>query len=192
MMSWLGLISLVLIQPAPPPAPLPLVEAKDLPPAARGPLAPQAPDAGAERGLTGALRRKARQSPGLPAVLLPDASVRVKDSIRDLSGWRAYAASVAPGEAVKVHVVAGRTGWFRVLGVNAWGTLEPGLLQNRIPTGEALATYLNPTQEVRTVYFIVDTLDANMVGEVFEFEFTRTSQAQDSAKGSAAAGGRRP
>ena len=53
------------------------------------------------------------------------------------------------------------------------GQEEAGLLQNRIPTGEPQATYRNPGVETRTVYFIVDTLDIDMVGEPYTLEVTR-------------------
>jgi hypothetical protein len=156
-----------------PQAPLPEVEAKDLLPALRGPLPPQVRDAGAEAGVMGQSRRGARRGPSIPALQLPAGSLRVKDKVPDMSGWRAYAIEVPGGGTVKVHVVEGRKAWFRVLGVNAWGREEPGLLQNRIPTGEPQASYKNPTPEARTVYFIVDTLDWNMVGDAFTVEVTR-------------------
>lgn len=156
-----------------PPMPLPVVEAKDLPRAARGPMPPHLPDGGADRGLTGRARRGARQGPSIPALQLPEGSCRVKDKVPDVSGWRAYAVEVPGGGTVKVHVVEGRKAWFRVLGVNAWGQQEPGLLQNRIATGEPEASYRNPTGETHTIFFIVDTLDATMVGEPFEVEVTR-------------------
>jgi hypothetical protein len=97
----------------------------------------------------------------------------VKDKVPDMSGWRAYAIEVPGGRTVKAHVVEGRKAWFRVLGVNAWGREEAGLLQNRIQTGEPQATYTNPTSETRTIYFIVDTLDIDMVGEAYTLEVTR-------------------
>lgn len=153
--------------------PPPEVEARDLAQAPRGPLAPRVPDAGAEHSAFGQARHAARRGPSLPALQLPGGSVRVKDRIPDISGWRAYAIEVPGGASVKAHVVEGRKGWFRVLGVNAWGREEAGLLQNRIATGEPQATYRNPSQETRTIYFIVDTLDSNMTGEAFTLEVTR-------------------
>lgn len=164
------LIPALLIQVS---APLPVVEAKDLPQAQRGPMTPQVPDAGADSSLLGEARRSARRGPSLSALQLPAGSVRVKDKIPDVSGWRAYAIEVPTGGKVKVHVVEGRKAWFRVLAVNAWGRDEQGLLQNRIHSGEPQATYQNPSRETRTLYFIVDTLDANMSGEAFEIEVTR-------------------
>lgn len=155
------------------PAPLPVVEAKDLPRAPRGPMVPHRSDPGGEGSIIGETRRGARRGPSIPALQLPAGSVRVQDKIPDLAGWRAYAIEVPAGGKVKVHVVEGRKAWFRVLGVNAWGRDEPGLLQNRIPTGEPQASYQNPTKETRTIYFIVDTLDVNMIGERYAIEVTR-------------------
>lgn len=156
-----------------PQAPLPEVEAKALPPAPRGPMPPRFGDQGAETGVMGQARRSARQGPSIPALQLPAGSLRVTDKIPDISGWRAYAIEVPGGGSVKVHVVEGRKAWFRVLGVNAWGREEAGLLQNRIHTGEPQATYQNPTKDQRTIYFIVDSLDENMVGDAFTVEITR-------------------
>jgi len=155
------------------PAPLPEVEAKDLPAAPRGPISPPIPDLGSEASALGQGRRTARRGPSIPALQLPAGSLRVKDRIPDISGWRAYAIEVPAGGSVKVHVIEGRKAWFRVLGVNAWGQDEQGLLQNRIHTGEPQATYQNPTGAPRTIYFIVDTLDANMIGEPFTVAVTR-------------------
>jgi hypothetical protein len=136
-------------------------------------MVPQVPDAGAERGPMGQARRGARMGPSIPALQLPAGSLRVKDKITDFSGWRAYAIEIPGGGTVKAHVVEGRKAWFRVLGVNAWGREEEGLLQNRIHTGEPQATYKNPGTETRTIYFIVDTLDANMTGETYTLEVIR-------------------
>ncbi|GLH74090.1 hypothetical protein GETHLI_25920 [Geothrix limicola] len=156
-----------------PAVPLPELEAKDLAAAPRGPMTPQGRDAGADRDIMGQARMVARRGPSIPALQLPAGSCRVKDKVPNISGWRAYAIEVPGGGSVKVHVVEGRKAWFRVLGVNAWGRLEEGLLQNRIPTGEPMATYKNPAKEARTVYFIVDSLDENMIGDPFTVEVTR-------------------
>ena len=136
-------------------------------------MVPHVRDGGADSGPLGQARRSARKGPSIPALQLPAGSVRVQDKIPDMSGWRAYAIEVPGGGSVNVHVVDGRKAWFRVLGVNAWGREEAGLLQNRIPTGEPQATYKNPGQDTRTIFFIVDTLDLNMVGDPFTVEVTR-------------------
>lgn len=171
MIPWFLAVPMLLSQT--PSAPLPEVEAKDLPPAPRGPMPPKAHDLGADSSALGQARRGARKGPSIPALQLPAGSLRVKDKVPDISGWRAYAIEVPGGGTVKVHVVEGRKAWFRVLGVNAWGMEETGLLQNRIHTGEPQATYKNLTAEPRTIYFIVDTLDVNMVGDPFTVEVTR-------------------
>jgi len=147
-----------------PPVVFPEVEAKDLAQAPRGPMVPPVRDAGAEPGVLGQARRSARRGPSIPALQLPEGSVRVQDKVPDLSGWRAYAIEVPVGGTVKAHVVAGRKAWFRVLGVNAWGREEQGLLQNRIPTGEPQATYRNPGAEARPVDNDVSTHDPHAVG----------------------------
>lgn len=172
MIPWFLSVPALLLQA--PATPLPVVEAKELPPAPRGPMPPHVRDAGGEASILGQARYGARKGPSLPALQLPSGSLRVKDKIPDISGWRAYAIEVPADGKVKVHVVEGRKAWFRVLGVNEWGREEPGLLQNRIQTGEPQATYQNLSGAPRTVYFIVDTLDTNMVGEPFTIEVTRS------------------
>lgn len=172
------MLPLLMIVPAlawqAPSTPLPEVEAKDLAPAPRGPMVPEGQAWGPSGDLSAQTRRAARQGPSIPALQLPACSVRVKDKIPDWSGWRAYAVDVPAGGSVKAHVVEGRKAWFRVAGVNAWGRLEEGLLQNRIQTGEPQATYKNPTSETRTIYFIVVSLDENPVGDPFTVEITRS------------------
>jgi hypothetical protein len=171
MIPWFLAVPVLLVQTNL--AAIPELEAKDLAPATRGPMVPHVHDLGAEAGPIGQSRRGARRGPSIPALQLPSGSVRVMDKVPDISGWRAYAIEVPGGGTVKAHVVDGRKGWFRVLGVNAWGREEAGLLQNRIQTGEPQATYKNPTSETRTIYFIVDTLSVDMVGEAFTLEVTR-------------------
>ena len=172
MLPMLAAVPLLLLQA--PQVPLPLLEAKDLPPAARGPMPPRVPDLGAERGIMGQARAALRRGPSIPALQLPAGSLRIQDKVPDQSGWRAYAIEVPGGGSVTVQVVDGRKGWFRVLAMNAWGQEEPGLLQNRIPSGEPRASYHNPGTEARTIYFVVDTQDAHMVGEPFEVTVIRS------------------
>jgi hypothetical protein len=167
------LLSIPLLVQSVAPTPLPEVEAKDLAPAPRGPISPHVRDLATDTSMLSRMRHAARNGPSIPALQLPAGSVRVKDKIPDISGWRAYAIEVPGGGTVKAHVVEGRKGWLRVLGVNAWGRDEEGLLQNRIQVGEPLATYKNPSQETRTIYFIVDTLDTNMMGDEYTLEVTR-------------------
>jgi hypothetical protein len=157
------------------PAPLPLLEAKDLQ-VVRGPLAPTWPDPACSPGrdLMDQVRRTARHGPSIPALALPKESVRVKDAIPDVSGWRAYHLDVPPSGKVQLKIVEGRKAWYRVQAVNRWGRLEEGMLQNLIANGEPMATYNNPSAtETKEVWFVVDTTDKNMTGEAFEVEVIR-------------------
>lgn len=56
--------------------------------------------------------------------------------------------------------------------VNKWGSLETGMLQNQIKTGNPEARYKNPTHETKTIFFIVDTTELNTVGEEYTLEVT--------------------
>ena len=186
-------VPLLLLQA--PQTPLPEVEAKDLPQAPRGPMVPRVPDAGAEHGTFG-------QVAGQPhdlllirddAVGLFEHRLHLRQFVFDLDApvlsvdvivHNAAAQRPWPIQRVELYARilekklndASGGGKVEVLnmGVNGWGREEPGLLQNRIATGEPQATYKNPGQETRTIYFIVDTLDAGMVGEAFTLEITRS------------------
>jgi len=72
------------------------------------------------------------------------------------AGWTAYGFRVPPGENIHVRLNHTNEGWFRLAMVNKWGTLEPGMLQNLIPTGNPEVKYTNPTDQPRSVYVIVD------------------------------------
>jgi hypothetical protein len=72
------------------------------------------------------------------------------------AGWTAYGFRVPPGEKLHVRLNHTNEGWFRLVMVNKWGSLEPGMLQNVIPTGNPEVKYTNPTDQVRSVYVIVD------------------------------------
>ncbi len=164
----------VLVAPAPQAGPeLPILDSKDLPAASRGPNPPEWPDPGRARGIMGETRAAARRGPSIPALQVPAGSVRIRDKVPAPSGWRALAVDVAPHGQVSVEVVEGRRAWFKVKGVNAWGRLEEGLLQNAIFKGVPKATYTNPTGEAKTIYFIVDTTDYSMAGEAYEVEVRR-------------------
>ena len=56
--------------------------------------------------------------------------------------------------------------------VNKWGALEAGMLQNVIKTGNPEARYTNPTQEAKSIYFVVDTTELNILGEEYSLEVT--------------------
>lgn len=157
-------LSLCLVQT--PPAP-PVVEAKTLP-LVPGPMAPHMHDlaGGTGDGIQLALRRSSRSS-AIPAVELPPGPLEVRDSLSAIPGWKAYRIEAPPHGKVKVRLKGLHEAWFRVLTLNKWGQMEEGMLQNRIPTGNPEASYMNPKGESKSVYFVVDTTDLGADREAF-------------------------
>jgi len=158
------LFPLCLLQASPAPQ---VIEAKTLP-IVPGPMAPKGPDlaGGSGDSIQMALRRSARNG-SLPAVDLPSGPLELRDSMSAIPGWKAYRIEVPPHAKVKARLKGLHEAWFRVLTVNKWGEIEEGMLQNRIPTGNPEASYLNPKAERRTVYFVVDSTDLGVQGETF-------------------------
>ena len=79
------------------------------------------------------------------------------DGVADFpAGWIAYGFRVPPGGKLHVRLTHPAEGWFRLSMMNKWGALEPGMLQNLIPTGNPEVTYTNLTKEGRSVYVLVD------------------------------------
>lgn len=72
------------------------------------------------------------------------------------AGWIAYGFRVPAGESIHVRLRHSNEGWFRLAMMNKWGSLEQGMLQNLIPTGNPEVKYTNPTKEARSVYVLVD------------------------------------
>jgi hypothetical protein len=72
------------------------------------------------------------------------------------AGWIAYGFRVPPGGKLHIRLTHPNEGWFRLTMMNKWGGLEPGMLQNLIPTGNPEVTYTNLSQEGRSVYVLVD------------------------------------
>lgn len=154
------------------PAP-PVVEAKSLP-QVPGPISPKGPDPAGGPGcdpIQMALRRSARKG-NIPAVGLPEGPLEVQDALSDLPGWKAYRIDVPAKATVKVRLKGLHEAWFRVRALNRWGELEQGMLQNRIPTGNPEASYINPKPERNTVFFVVETTETSMDGEPFSLFVT--------------------
>jgi len=154
--------SVCLLQAPPTPQ---VLEAKDLP-KINGPIAPKVHDLaggmGAEIQMT--LRRSARTT-SLAAVQLPAGALEVRDTMYAIPGWKAYRVEVPAHGKVKVRLRGPHEAWFRVLTVNKWGEMEAGMLQNKIPTGNPEASYINPKAEANSVYFVVDSTDLAVEGE---------------------------
>lgn len=174
----LPLASLLLLVPsqtaAPPQAP-PVVEAKTLP-GVPGPLVPGYPDPARGFGASGmdmVIRERSRHGVNIPAVALPATSCQVKDRMDGISGWKAYRVEVPPHGGFHARLRGIHEAWFLVKVLDRWGRLGPGMLQNRIPTGNPEASYRNPKAEPSTVYIVVDTTETNVQGEDYTLTVTR-------------------
>ena len=124
-------------------------------------------------GLDAKIRTQARRTGSVsPAVALPAGSLKVKDSVSDIAGWKAYQVDVPAKGSIHIRLRGLHEAWFKVSTVNRWGNLEEGMLQNKILTGNPEARYTNPTAQTKTIYFVVDTTELNMQGEAYTLEVT--------------------
>ncbi len=105
-----------------------------------------------------------------PAVALPPGSLKLQDAVSYPAGWKAYRVDVPAHGAIHARLRGNHEAWFRVRTVNRWGSLEKGMLQNKIPTGNPEASYKNPTGDAKSIYFIVDTTEADLHEEPFTLE----------------------
>lgn len=124
-------------------------------------------------GADARIRFQARHSSSVqPAVVLPPGSLRVKDKVADISGWKAYRVEVPSGGSIHMRLRGTHEGWFVIRTVNKWGGLEEGMLQNKIKTGNPEARYINYSKEAKTIFFVVDTSEMNIFGEEYILEVT--------------------
>lgn len=140
-----------------------------------GPIAPQDPDFALGPGSTSterAMRTQARRGASLQAVAVPVLPCIIEDRVEFASGWKAYRVEAPAGATVKARLRGEHEGWFVVKAVNRWGTLEKGMLQNRIPTGNPEASYINPKREAATFFFVVDTTVTSADREPYRLELT--------------------
>jgi len=72
------------------------------------------------------------------------------------AGWRGYGFVVPPGETLKVSLFHPNRGWFRLLMVNKWGSLEEGMARQRLHKAEPVVTYTNPSRKAKAIYVIAD------------------------------------
>ncbi len=141
-----------------------------------GPTTTRMPDPARDINFTGIdakIRTQARRTASIqPAVALPPGSLKVKDKVADVAGWKAYRVDVPAGGSIHMRLRGPHEAWFVIRTANKWGTLEKGMLQNIIKTGNPEARYKNPTQATQTIYFVVDTTELNTVGEEYTLEVT--------------------
>ncbi len=151
------------------------VDASKLPSVA-GPATTRMVDPARGMGFTGIdamVRTQARHTGSIqPAVALPEGSLRVHDKVTDVAGWKAYQVVVPNGGSIHMRLRGLHEGWFAVRAVNKWGSLEKGMLQNVIKTGNPEARYTNPTKDAKTIYFVVDTTELSIIGEEYTLQVT--------------------
>jgi len=139
-----------------------------------GPQAPTYPDQGPSDprpDIQAQIRHKARTG-ALTARAVPQLPMAIEDSVGDIAGWKAYRVEAPPGATVKARLHGLHEAWFAVHTVNHWGRQEQGMLQNRIPTGNPEASFINPKQEKVTFFFLVDTREMNAEREPYRLEIT--------------------
>jgi hypothetical protein len=82
------------------------------------------------------------------------------DSLNDVSyfpsGWKAYGFVVPAHGELEVRLTHPAQGWFRLVMVNKWGSLQEGMLQNIIPKGDPIVTFKNPRNSSQEVFVIAD------------------------------------
>ncbi len=152
---------------------IPVFEGRDLP-RVGGPLKPYWPDPAKGFPTTVSqyqIRQHARTGVGVPCVEVPPGDCQIRDSIKDVAGWKAYKVKVEGGAQLHVRLTGLHEAWFMVKVVNRWGREEEGMLRNRIPTGNPEAFYSNPSKETREVYFVVDSSEVDVREETFVLSF---------------------
>lgn len=140
-----------------------------------GPIVPVEPDPALGPGMSSterAMRAHARRGGALPAVAVPALPCVIDDRVEFASGWKAYRVEAPAGATVKARLRGDHEGWFVVKTMNRWGTLEKGMLQNRISTGNPEASFINPKRKAATFYFVVDTTETSADREPYRLELT--------------------
>jgi hypothetical protein len=106
---------------------------------------------------------------------LPAGDVAVTHTVVLPAGWRAYRFEAAPGEKVHARLRGVHEAWFVVRCVARFGQLKPGMLQNRIHTGNPEASYVNQGKAPSEAYFVVDTSEVLRGDEPYTLTVTRTA-----------------
>lgn len=169
MPAFAPLLMLLLLAEAPP-----VFEGGKLAPVP-GPQSPRGPDLAAGLGSTAfdrELRGQSRRSGTVPAVAVPALPSIIEDKVVFPAGWKAYRAEAPAGATLHARLRTVHEGWFRVRTVNKWGVLEQGMLQNRIPTGNPEASFINPNKMATIFYFIVDTSENGAENETYRLEIS--------------------
>jgi len=91
--------------------------------------------------------------PVIPVSGLVDA---LEDTAIFPAGWKAYGFVVPAKGELEVRLTHPNLGWFRLMMVNKWGSLQEGMLQNLIPKGYPVVTFKNPKNSPQEVFVIAD------------------------------------
>lgn len=140
-----------------------------------GPMVPHWPDLAAgpgESGIQLEIRARSRRGAQISAVAVPTVPAVVEDRIGEPAGWKAYRVEAPAGATLRARLRSDHEAWFRVRTVNRWGQQEKGMLQNRIPTGNPEASFINSQSRSVSLYFVVDTADLGAEREPYRLEFS--------------------
>lgn len=118
------------------------------------------------------IRRTARQN-SVPCVAAPPGDVSIEHWVGPPAGWIAYRVDAGPMETVKARLRGDHEAWFSVKAVTKWGELGEGMLQNRIPTGNPEASFINRKPVPVTFFFVVDTTTSLSGKEPYTLTLTR-------------------
>jgi len=152
----------------------PEYNASDLP-KVNGPRPPKYPDPAplyTGTAMDAYIRRMARRGGTIDTVALPEGDAIIKDRIEDNAGRKAYQATVSPGQTVKVRLKAVHEAWFVVKAANRHGIAEKGMVHHSLHTCDPQTTYVNSSKEAKTVFFIVDTTELDVIHEPYSLHVT--------------------
>jgi hypothetical protein len=150
------------------------VDASTLPKVA-GPMPPRyadpASDSYSSAGGLVAIRSRARGNK-LSALALPEGDIIVSDKIENTAGRQAYQVIVPADNTVKVSLKAKNQDLFLVRVVNSAGNTEKGMTQNLLNKFDSEASYTNKSKKAKTIYFIVDTNELDMLDTQYTLQIT--------------------
>lgn len=92
----------------------------------------------------------------LKVVTVADDATTLSDTTDRMSGLKAYGFRVPGKGKLEVELVHPKQGWFRVVMMDRYGALQPGLLQNRGKENLGRASFHNPKDEPQAIYLLVD------------------------------------
>ncbi|MDR2561918.1 MAG: hypothetical protein LBC63_09145 [Holophagales bacterium] len=162
----------------------PEYNASDLPKVS-GPRPPKYPDPAPTYSGTpmdAYIRRMARRGGLIDAVALPEGDAIINDKMEGTAGRKAYQATVQPGQTMNVRLRGNHEAWFVVKASNRAGLLEKGMVHHSMHACDPQTKYVNPGKEARTIFFIVDTTELNVIHEPYSLHVTVSEAAEPKGK----------